>query len=63
MRRLGQRDVVVGERRRGPSGETLVAHSASDTHVAYRPYGEWQDRRTIRRDVWTSWPVIEEAER
>lgn len=62
-RSLRQSDVVRGEQRRGPSGETLVCASASATHVGYRPYDDWQDRRVIRRDVWTSWPVIEEAER
>lgn len=62
MTGLRQCAVVVGERRRGPSGETLVCRYVTDSHVAYRPYGEWQERRTTSRTVWTSWPLIEESD-
>jgi hypothetical protein len=60
-RRLSQTDVVVGERRRGPAGEVLRCESASSTHVGYRKLGPTFKTETIRRDVWTSWPVLEEA--
>lgn len=61
-RRLDQTDVVVGEKRLMPVGHEVVCDLASDTHVAYHS-ALAPEQRTIRRDVWCSWPVVAEAER
>jgi hypothetical protein len=64
-RRLGQRDVVTGETRRMPDGTHAECVAASDTHVSYWyiEANSLDDPFVIRRDVWTSWPVVDEDER
>jgi hypothetical protein len=62
-RRLSQTDVVTGEKRRTPEGFTATCLVASDSHVCFTDTGLELANTVIRRDVWTSWPVIEEADR